>query len=102
MLNRLILKATKFQLPPPKRLGTVVKNILGRHHAPLPPSQIGLRLLTDVRFFRQNGLIRLEDFWYMERGKNLEKNHVIAAQKITFLRVFNRKNTLFEIVRNLI
>ena len=27
MLNRLILKVTKFQLPPPKRLGTVVKNI---------------------------------------------------------------------------
>ena len=30
MLNRLILKVTKFQLPPPKRLGTVVKNIFGR------------------------------------------------------------------------
>ena len=28
MLNRLILKVTKFQLPPPMRLGTVVKNIL--------------------------------------------------------------------------
>ena len=35
MLNRLILKVTKFQLPPPKRLGTVVKNILGDHYAPL-------------------------------------------------------------------
>ena len=34
MLNRLILKVTKFQLPPPKRLGTVVKNILG---AIMPP-----------------------------------------------------------------
>ena len=34
MLNRLILKVTKFQLPPPKHLGTVVKNILGGHHAP--------------------------------------------------------------------
>ena len=42
MLNRLILKVTKFQLPPPKRLGTVVKNILGGgHHG--PPCQIGLR-----------------------------------------------------------
>ena len=38
MLNRLILKVTKFQLPPPKRLGTVVKNILGGHHAPPPLS----------------------------------------------------------------
>ena len=36
MLNRLILKVTKFQLPPPKRLGTVVKNILGG-------GQIGLK-----------------------------------------------------------
>ena len=33
MLHRLILKVTKFQLPPPKRLGTVVKDILGGHHA---------------------------------------------------------------------
>ena len=40
MLNRLILKVTKFQLPPPKRLGTVVKNILGGHH--VSPCQIGL------------------------------------------------------------
>ena len=35
MLHRLILKVTKFQLPPPKRLGTVVKNILGGYHAPM-------------------------------------------------------------------
>ena len=42
MLNRLILKVTKFQLPPPKSLGTVVKNILGGYHA-LPPCQIGLK-----------------------------------------------------------
>ena len=42
MLNRLILKVTKFQLPPPKRSGAVVKNIqLGGHDA--PPCQIGLK-----------------------------------------------------------
>ena len=42
MLNGLILKVTKFQLPPPKRLGTVLRNIGGgggggggRHHAPM-------------------------------------------------------------------
>ena len=39
ILNRLILKVTKFQLPPLKRLGTVVKNILGGH----APCQIGLK-----------------------------------------------------------
>ena len=38
MLNRLILKVAKFQLPPPKRLGTVVKNILGGPSWPLPKS----------------------------------------------------------------
>ena len=38
MLNRLILKVTKFQLPPPNRLDTVGKNILGGHHAPPPMS----------------------------------------------------------------
>ena len=41
MLNRLILKVIKFQLRPPKRLGTVIKNILGG--MPPPPCQIGLR-----------------------------------------------------------
>ena len=35
MLHRLILKVIKFQLPPPKRLSTVVKNILGGHHPPM-------------------------------------------------------------------
>ena len=35
MLHRLILKVTKFQLPPPRRLSTVVKNILGGHHVPM-------------------------------------------------------------------
>ena len=48
MLNRLILKVIKFQLPPPKRLGTVVKNILGGHHG--PPCQIGLTLLEPGGF----------------------------------------------------
>ena len=38
MLHRLMLEVAKFQLPPPKRLGTVVKNILGGHHAPPPMS----------------------------------------------------------------
>ena len=52
MLNRLILKVTKFQLPPPKLLGTVVKNIFfggGGYHG--PPRQIGLRIIA-VFFYR--------------------------------------------------
>ena len=41
MLHGSMLKVTKFQVPPPKRFGRVIKNILGGHHAS-PPCQIGL------------------------------------------------------------
>ena len=33
ILHRIILKVTKFQLPTSMRFSTVVKNILGAHHA---------------------------------------------------------------------
>ena len=46
MLHRLILKVTKFQRPPPKRLSIVVKNIWGGHHDPLPMSN-KVKLLLD-------------------------------------------------------
>ena len=43
MLNRLILKVTKFQLPPPNRLDTVVtENIFFGGGIMAPPCQIGL------------------------------------------------------------
>ena len=38
----------------------------------------------------------------MERSKNLEKIYHNRAKKFTFLRGFDRKNTVFEISRNLI
>ena len=38
MLHRLILKVTKLQLPPPKRLGTVIKNHFGGLSCPPPMS----------------------------------------------------------------
>ena len=51
MPHRLILKVTKFQLPPPKRFGTVVKNILGGHHAPPPMSnRVNSRRHRRIRF----------------------------------------------------
>ena len=43
MFHRLMLKVTKFQLPSPKRSGTVVENILGDHHV-LPPPQMSNRV----------------------------------------------------------
>ena len=48
MPNRLILKVTKFQLPPPKRLGIVVKNIWGGHHA--RPCQIVLNVIIVEKY----------------------------------------------------
>ena len=50
MPHRLILIVTKFQLPPPTHLGTVVKNILEGHHAP-SPCQIGLSYHQEQLFF---------------------------------------------------
>ena len=47
MLHRLILKVAKFQLPPSKRLGTVVKNILWAIMP--PPCQIGLKTARNSR-----------------------------------------------------
>ena len=44
MVHRLILKVNKFQLPPAKRLGTVVKNILGDHHAPPMSNRVKVTL----------------------------------------------------------
>ena len=51
MVDSLILKVTKFQLPPPERLSTVVKNILGGHHAPPPMSN----RINIIRMLEQNG-----------------------------------------------
>ena len=50
MLNRLILKVTKFQLPPPKRLGTVVKNILGGHDGPPMSNRVNSERTLDELF----------------------------------------------------
>ena len=44
MLHRLILEVTNFQRPPPKRLGTVVKNILG---AIMPPMSNRVKLMQN-------------------------------------------------------
>ena len=65
--------------------------------------KVSLRLLTHVGFLRQNGLILSEVFLYMGRNKNHEKKYIITVQKnFTFLRRFDRKNTVFGISRNLI
>ena len=76
MLNRLILKVTKFQLPPPKRLGTVVKNILGGHHAP-PPCQIGL--MTKLHLF-----FMLFALCILDKRQRSQYNEVIDPLEIFF------------------
>ena len=51
---------------------------------------------------RQNGLILSEVFLYMKRSKNQEEKYIITVQKnFTFLRRFDRKNTVLGISRNL-
>ena len=63
MLHRLILKVTKFHLPPPKRLSTVIKNIFGGHHAPPPQCQMGFNcLLEGCHSNRKKALLRYNKF----------------------------------------
>ena len=56
MLHRLILKVTKFQLPPPKRLGTVVKNILGAIMPPMSNKVNSVLTLFDTGFFKPSAM----------------------------------------------
>ena len=68
MLHKLILKVTKFQLCPPKGLGTVVNDIFGGHHAPPPP------MLNRVK--EEECLDLMQTFWYFQ-----------ASYKVTTLTV---------------
>ena len=82
MLQRLILKITKFQLPPPKRLSTVVKNILG---AIMPPPMSNRVKDTPLRHFtshisslysnllpwQQNYASYLGEFGYKEKLRSV-------------------------------
>ena len=62
-----------------------------------------LRLLTHVGYFQQNGLILSDVFGIWKRARILKKKHIRTVQKkITFLRRFDRKNTVFGMSRNLI
>ena len=62
-----------------------------------------LRLLTHVGFLRQNGLILSEVFCIWKEARIKKKKYVITVQKnFTFLRRFDRKNTVLGISRNLI
>ena len=60
MLNRLILKVTKFQLPPPKHLDTVPKNIWGGHNAPPMSNRVntGFFLISEFLFGHSVGIFR--------------------------------------------
>ena len=72
MLHKLILKVTKFQLCPPKGLGTVVSDIFGGHHAP--------PMLNRVK--EEEGLDLMQTFWYLQ-----------ANYKVTPLIVTNEKGS---------
>ena len=58
--------------------------------------------MSDGDFFPQTGLILSEVFRIWKGARILTKIFHNRAKKITFLREFDHKNTLFEISRNLI
>ena len=59
------------------------------------------KLLTHVGCFGQNVLILSEVFFVYGKEQESRKICPNRAKKFNFLRVFDRKNTLFEISRNL-
>ena len=81
MFHRLILKVTKFQLPPRKRLSTVVKNIMGGHHG--PPCQIGLRLTSTLSQFPPKNILESlgTDHYFSTRGSHFGEK-IVCIQKI--------------------
>ena len=60
-----------------------------------------LRLLTHVRFFRQNSLILSEVFCIGKGARIMKKIYHNCAKKFILLRRFDHKNTVFGISRNL-
>ena len=78
MLHRLILKVTKFQAPPPKRLGTVGKSILG---AIVPPMSNRVKLAFSPSTVVGRG-------WHNESGGVKYKSRVtflsMSCQPINF------------------
>ena len=68
MPHRLILKVTKFQLPPPKRLGTVVQNILGGPSCP-PPMSNRVNAVQTEKFDLESLMEKLQRS--LKRGKKL-------------------------------
>ena len=86
MLQGIILKGTKFQLPTPKRFITVVKNI------PPPPPFMSNRVKTYNSpkmygykcFVPQNSLEILEKFWLpFQRFLNIKKEIMIDCLNMT-------------------
>ena len=75
MPHRLILKVTKFQLSPPKRLGTVVKNILGGHDAPPPMSNRVKGTPVTPQAIMKKYLMKAKD-----RLHNLEKSIISVTE----------------------
>ena len=74
MLHILILQVTRSEFPPPKRLGTLAKNILGAHHG--PPCQIGLILL----FWIASTPLRMFSYGVPSGGK-IAKSHGYPAKE---------------------
>ena len=86
MLNRLILKVTKFQLPPPKRLGTVVKNILGAIMPPPPPPPMSNRVKGEPKMDYDAFFIRVREGLIELISRELNNRNLAKIQVSIWIR----------------
>ena len=96
MLHRLIVKVTKFQLLPPKRLGTVAKNILGGHDAPMS-NRVNIRHHQNhppcCHFRHQLGKFRRRNLLFHHQKLFFYHQNLLFHHQKLF---FHHKNLLFH------
>ena len=93
MLHSLILKVIKFHLPPSKRFGTVVKNILGGHHA--PPMSNRVKTYFEKIFAKLNNQ-RAAATFFLRCLKHFEHGEISSAWKLLKLNAPGYKNLIFK------
>ena len=87
MLHRLILKVKKFQLPPPNRLSTVVKNMSGAIMPPPPMSdRVNVIHLRPVPVYRISTFVFLVLKVHFNQSRafkfqNFGGKHALEGQK---------------------
>ena len=86
MLHRLILKVKKFQLPPPNRLSTVVKNMSGAIMPPHVTDRVNVIHLRPVPVYRISTFVFLVLKVHFNQSRafkfqNFGGKHALKGQK---------------------